>query len=103
MVTSSNSRVKQVLSDLVDLKFQKDLTLMKLFLVLLLTLGNKQAGKTAAPVLSQAEIRKIRQETEQGVKVDGIVISKHELDRIKRSTKVTTKEQDLENKKLLSE
>lgn len=54
--------------------------------------GTKNAGKTQAPVLSQAEIRKIRQETEQGTKVDGIIISKNELDRIKRSTKITTKE-----------
>jgi len=54
-------------------------------------------------VLTQAEIRKIRQETEQGTKVDGIVISKQELDWIKRSTKITTKEQELENKKLLNE
>jgi len=54
--------------------------------------GNKQGAKGTAVILSQAEIRKIRQETEQGVKVDGIVISKGELDRIKRSTKVTSKE-----------
>lgn len=54
-------------------------------------------------MLTQAEIRKIRQETDQGTKVDGIVISKQELDWIKRSTKITTKEQELENKKLLSE
>lgn len=66
-------------------------------------LGNKDAKKGTATILSQAEIRKIRQETEQGVKVDGVVISKSEIDRIKRSTQVMTKEQAIENKKLLSE
>ncbi len=53
---------------------------------LFLLLGKKGGTKTAAPVVSLNEIWKIRQETEQGVKVDGIIISQTELDRIKRST-----------------
>jgi hypothetical protein len=58
-------------------------------------LGNTKATKGGAkktPILSQNEIRKIRQETEKGTKVDGVVISKTELDRIRRSTRITTKE-----------
>ncbi len=38
----------------------------------------------------------------KGTKVDGIIISQGELDRIKRSTKVTTKAQASETQKMLA-
>ncbi len=63
----------------------------------------KPAAPKGAAVLSMNEIRKIRNDTEKGQKVNGIVISKTELDRIRKSTRVTTKEQELETKKLLNE
>lgn len=53
--------------------------------------------------MSMSEIRKIRQKTQSGEQVDGVVISRGELERIKRSTKITTKEQEQQTKKLISE
>lgn len=53
--------------------------------------------------MSMEEIRRIRQQTETGKQVDGVVISQNELDRIRKSTRITTKAQEIETKKLYNE
>ena len=53
--------------------------------------------------MSMEEIRRIRQSTESGKQVDGVVISQSELDRIRKSTRITTKQQEIQTKKLYNE
>lgn len=53
--------------------------------------------------MTMSEIRKIREKTKAGDQVDGVIIGQSELDRIKRSTKVTSKKEEMETKKLLDE
>jgi hypothetical protein len=62
--------------------------------------SNVPAG---AAVISLNELRRIRQQTEKGEKPDAIVIPKTELDRIKGSTKIVTKEEQKLTKKMLDE
>ena len=65
--------------------------------------GNKKSGqRTNNAAIPLSQIRKIREETEKGTKVDGIVISQGELDRIRRSTKVTSKEAASDQAKMLA-
>jgi hypothetical protein len=56
--------------------------------------GKKPAAPKGAAVLSMNEMRRIRQETEAGKQVNGIILSQQELERIRKSTKVMTKEQE---------
>lgn len=53
--------------------------------------------------VTKEELREIRQKTEKGQKSDAIVISQSELERMKASTKIQTKEQDFQQRKLLEE
>ncbi len=53
--------------------------------------------------MTMDEIRRIRQSTESGKQVDGVVISQNELERIRKSTKITTKQQEIQTKKLMNE
>jgi len=53
--------------------------------------------------MSMDEIRRIRQSTENGKQVDGVIISQNELERIRKSTRITTKAQEVETKKLYNE
>ena len=54
-------------------------------------------------MVSREELQEIRQKVEKGQKADAIIIPKAELDRIKNNTVVTTKEQEIEQKKLMEE
>lgn len=74
-------------------------------------LGNKgknagsKAGdaQPAAPVVDKDELREIRKKTEKGQKSDAIVITQSELERMKAATKIQTKEQESQHRKLLEE
>jgi len=54
-------------------------------------------------VLSKEELRDLRNQTETGKKSDALVISKAELDRMKASTKILTKDEEAQQKKLFEE
>lgn len=56
--------------------------------------GSKAGDIQAAPIVDKDELRDIRKKTEKGQKSDAIVISKGELERMKASTKIQTKEQE---------
>lgn len=82
---------------------QRPLTSTSLCSVCILISGNKNAAaKKNTNAIPLSSIRKIREETEKGKQVDGIVISQGELERIKRSTRVQTKEQASESQKLMA-
>ena len=84
---------------------------MSRFSLTISTLGNKnkkagsKAGDThiAAPVVDKDELRDIRKKTEKGQKSDAIVITQSELERMKATTKIQTKEQESQHRKLLEE
>ena len=54
-------------------------------------------------MVSKEELRKIREQTEKGQKSDAIVISAGELERIKNSTQIRTKEEEFQQKRLIEE
>ena len=56
-----------------------------------------------ASIVSLHELRKIRDQTEKGLKADAIVVTKSELDRMKASTNIVTKEERKMTKKMLDE
>ena len=62
-------------------------------------------GKTNAGVgfISQDELRSIRAKTEKNTKNDAVVISKNDLNRIKDATVIKTKDELINEKKLLEE
>lgn len=68
---------------------------------------NERPQTTAAPpgaaIVSLGELRKIREQTEKGLKADAIVLPRSELERIKGSTKIVTKEEQKLTKKMLDE
>lgn len=53
--------------------------------------------------ITKEDLRDIRQKTEKGQKSDAIVITQNELERMKASTKIQTKEQEFQQRKLLEE
>ena len=53
--------------------------------------------------MDKDELREIRKKTEKGQKSDAIVISHSELERMKAATKIQTKEQESQHRKLLEE
>ena len=65
-------------------------------------IGNKKApsqaggAPAAAAVVSKDELRDIRGKTEKGQKSDAIILSKTEIERMKQSTKVQTKDQEVQ-------
>ena len=50
----------------------------------------KPTAPKGASVMTMDEIRRIRQQTESGKQVDGVIISQNELERIRKSTKITS-------------
>lgn len=54
--------------------------------------GSKAGETQAAPIVDKDELRDIRKKTEKGQKSDAIVITQNELERMKASTKIQTKE-----------
>ena len=49
------------------------------------------------------ELRTIREKTEKNNQNDAVIISKNDLDRIKQATTIKTKEQIIQEKKLVEE
>ncbi|MFS8160131.1 MAG: hypothetical protein ACMG6E_07960 [Candidatus Roizmanbacteria bacterium] len=54
-------------------------------------------------ILSKEELKNIRDKTDKGQKSDAIVISKQDMQRMKESTKIQSKEQEAQHRKLLEE
>jgi len=54
-------------------------------------------------IISKEELRKIREQTEKGLQADAHIITKTELDRMKGSTKIVTKDEEKQMKKMLDE
>ena len=63
---------------------------------------NVIAGAGAA-IVSVNELRKIRNQTEKGLQKDAIILNKSELDRIRQASKITTKDQELQQKQIANE
>jgi len=60
----------------------------------------KNAG---AAIITTDELRTIREQADKGQKADAIVITKNELDRIKGSTVIKTKDEAIQQRKLFEE
>ena len=60
------------------------------------------AGAGAA-IISQNELRKIRNQTEKGLQKDAIILPKSELDRIRMASKIVTKDQEMQQKQIVNE
>ena len=65
--------------------------------------GKKTGVATSTGVISIDQLRKIRDKTEKNQANDAVIISKGDLERIKASTAIQTKDQMLQQKKLLEE
>jgi hypothetical protein len=66
--------------------------------------GSKAGDTQPAPVIADKdELRDIRKKTEKGQKSDAIVITQTELERMKASTKIQTKEQESQHRRLIEE
>jgi len=65
--------------------------------------GKKTGFATSTGIVSLEELRKIRTKTEKNQANDAVIISKTDLARIKQSTKIQTKDQQMQQKKLLEE
>jgi len=53
--------------------------------------------------LTKDELRDIREKTEKGQKSEAIVIKHDELERMKAATKIQSKEQEIQQRRLLEE
>lgn len=69
------------------------------------TLGNtKKNGETGGvSTLTKDQLRDIRDKTVKGGKSEAIVINQAELERMKAGTKITSKEQEIQQRRLLEE
>ena len=65
--------------------------------------GSKAKSNAGVGVISQDELRAIRAKTEKNTKNDAVVISKNDLNRIKDATVIKTKDELINEKKLLEE
>ena len=65
--------------------------------------GSKVKSNAGVGVISQDELRAIRSKTEKNTKNDAVVISKNDLNRIKDATVIKTKDELINEKKLLEE
>ncbi len=65
--------------------------------------GSKVKSNAGVGVISQDELRAIRAKTEKNTKNDAVVISKNDLNRIKDATVIKTKDELINEKKLLEE
>lgn len=54
-------------------------------------------------VISKDELRRIREQTEKGLQADALIMPKTELERIRGSTRIVTKEEEKLTKKMLNE
>lgn len=66
--------------------------------------GNSKKQTTGgAATLTKDQLRDIREKTEKGQKSEAIVIKQDELERMKGATKIQTKEQEIQQRRLLEE
>jgi len=67
--------------------------------------GNTKKGGAngGTATLTKEQLREIREKTEKGQKSEAIVINQGELDRMKAATKIQTKEQESQQRRLLEE
>ena len=65
--------------------------------------GSKAKSNAGVGVISQDELRSIRAKTEKNTKNDAVVISKNDVNRIKDATVIKTKDELINEKKLLEE
>lgn len=65
--------------------------------------GSKVKSNAGVGVISQDELRAIRAKTEKNTKNDAVVITKNDLNRIKDATVIKTKDELINEKKLLEE
>ncbi len=53
--------------------------------------------------MTKDQLRDIREKTVKGLKSEAIVINQGELERMKATTKIQTKEQEIQQRKLIEE
>jgi len=66
-------------------------------------LGNNTKKNGGTSTLTKDQLREIREKTEKGQKSEAIVIKQDELERMKATTKITTKEYEIQQRRLLEE
>ena len=66
-------------------------------------LGNNTKKNGGTSILTKDQLREIREKTEKGQKSEAIVIKQDELERMKATTKITTKEYEIQQRRLLEE
>lgn len=67
-------------------------------------LGNtKKNTLTGAVTLTKDQLRDIREKTEKGHKSEAVVINQGELERMKATTKIQTKEQEIQQRRILED
>lgn len=69
--------------------------------------GNNQRPQTTtfanAAIITKDDLRRIREQTEKGLQADALIIPKTELDRMRAATKIVTKEEQKQTKRMLNE
>lgn len=65
--------------------------------------GQNGAVPASASVISTKELRELRAQTEKGQKADAAIITASELERIKASTKIQTKEEKMQETRIFQE
>ena len=65
--------------------------------------GQSQMAKAGATILSINELRKIREQTDKGLQKDAAILSKTELDRIRKASIIMTKDQQDQEKQIMEE
>ena len=66
------------------------------------SIGNTKKKATDS-TLTKEQLRDIREKTEKGQKSEAVVIKQEELDRMKGTTKIQTKEAEIQQRRLLEE
>ncbi len=71
---------------------------------LFIIIGNtKKNAANGAVTLTKDQLREIREKTEKGQKSEAVVINQGELERMKATTKIQTKEQEIMQRRLLED
>lgn len=65
--------------------------------------GDNTIARAGASIISVNELRKVREQAEKGQQKDAIILPRSELERIRLSSKVVTKDQHMQEKQLLEE
>jgi hypothetical protein len=64
---------------------------------------SSQMARAGATIVSINELRKVREQTEKGLQKDAIILPKSELERIRLSSKIVTKDEQMQSKQLVEE